>query len=184
MKEIWKKINNFPEYSASNLGRFRRNIPGKYAWSKDTSPTFGKLKDGYRRISLIRDGQRVVRKSAHQLILETFVGPRPKGQEARHLNDIRSDNRVENLAWGTHKENYEDMKKNGRGRGWWDKTPEEKRLSVRNWRRSIRENNSRMGYGHLSKKIRIKINKKMVKTKAMKKKLGLYSIPQLTMDAK
>lgn len=35
-----------------------------------------------------------------------FVGPRPAGcAGARHLNGIQTDNRLENLAWGTAAEN-------------------------------------------------------------------------------
>lgn len=46
--------------------------------------------------------------TVHRLVLETFVGPRPAGMEARHKNGIPSDNRLCNLAWGTRTENYED----------------------------------------------------------------------------
>jgi len=37
-----------------------------------------------------------------------FVGPRPEGQQARHLNGIRNDNRLANLCWGTVEENRAD----------------------------------------------------------------------------
>lgn len=48
----------------------------------------------------------------HRVILETFVGPAPEGAVTRHLNDVRTDNRLENLAWGTQQENMDDMKNN------------------------------------------------------------------------
>ena len=48
----------------------------------------------------------------HRVILETFVGPAPEGAVARHLNDVRTDNRLENLAWGTQQENVDDMLRN------------------------------------------------------------------------
>lgn len=44
----------------------------------------------------------------HDIVLETFVGPRPEGHEARHLNGRADDNRVENLVWSTHHENMLD----------------------------------------------------------------------------
>lgn len=50
----------------------------------------------------------------HHVVLEAFVGPRPVGMECRHLNDIHDDNRIENIVWGTHKENGEDMARNGK----------------------------------------------------------------------
>ncbi|HEX2899821.1 MAG TPA: HNH endonuclease signature motif containing protein [Bacteroidia bacterium] len=49
----------------------------------------------------------------HKLVLETFVCPRPNGMQARHLNGIASDNRLENLAWGTSAENQKDKEKHG-----------------------------------------------------------------------
>lgn len=49
----------------------------------------------------------------HQLVLHAFVGPCPDGQECRHLNDNRQDNRLINLAWGTRRENMADRKRNG-----------------------------------------------------------------------
>lgn len=35
----------------------------------------------------------------HRLVLETFIGPCPDGQEARHLDGDATNNRLENLAW-------------------------------------------------------------------------------------
>ena len=59
-------------------------------------------------------GDKRVRKLATLLLL-TFVGPKPYPRaEARHLNDISLDDRLENLAWGTHAENMADAVRNGR----------------------------------------------------------------------
>lgn len=45
----------------------------------------------------------------HHLVLLAFVGPCPKGCEARHFPDkTRSNNSVSNLKWGTRKENAHD----------------------------------------------------------------------------
>ena len=51
---------------------------------------------------------------AHVWVLEAFVGPRPKGAVARHLNDNRHDNRLENLMWGSRSENAQDAVINGK----------------------------------------------------------------------
>lgn len=64
---------------------------------------FGVALGTYRRRALV-----------HNLILEAFVGPRPSGMYGRHLNDIKTDNRLENLAWGTPKQNSADSLANGR----------------------------------------------------------------------
>ena len=39
------------------------------------------------------------------MVLETFVGPCPKGMEACHNNDIKTDNRLSNLRWDTKSNN-------------------------------------------------------------------------------
>ena len=50
----------------------------------------------------------------HRLILETFVGPCPPGMETRHANDVGTDNRLENLGWGSPVENKADAARNGK----------------------------------------------------------------------
>ena len=49
-----------------------------------------------------------------RVVLEAFVGPPPPGTECRHLNGDYRDNRVQNLAWGTHTENMQDCIRHGR----------------------------------------------------------------------
>lgn len=48
------------------------------------------------------------------LVLEVFVGLKPSLKaEVRHLNDDSLDDRLENLAWGSHAENMIDRSANG-----------------------------------------------------------------------
>lgn len=54
------------------------------------------------------------RKGVHVLMLLAFIGPRPAGQLGRHLNDVKTDNRLGNLAWGTPQQNVDDAFRNGR----------------------------------------------------------------------
>jgi hypothetical protein len=49
----------------------------------------------------------------HIVMLTTFRGPRPNGYVSRHLDDNRSNNNLENLRWGTQKQNMEDCCNNG-----------------------------------------------------------------------
>lgn len=49
----------------------------------------------------------------HRAVLEAFVGPRPDGMISRQLNGNPQDNRVENLARGTHAENTADAHAHG-----------------------------------------------------------------------
>lgn len=68
----------------------------------------------YDALCLHRDGEQVGKVHIHQLILLTFHGPRPSPTAvARHLNGNARDNRAENLAWGTAKENAADRDRHG-----------------------------------------------------------------------
>lgn len=59
-------------------------------------------------VRLSIDGKRI-KKSVHSLVLNAFRGPKPSPEsQCRHLNGVKEDNRLENLAWGTAKENGED----------------------------------------------------------------------------
>jgi hypothetical protein len=49
----------------------------------------------------------------HRLVLETFIGPCPPGMECRHLDGNPTNNKLNNLRWGTHKENIQDSIKHG-----------------------------------------------------------------------
>jgi hypothetical protein len=52
----------------------------------------------------------------HELVLCAFVGPRPVGCEARHLNGKPGSNKLTNLQWATRSRNSQDKKyHNGAG---------------------------------------------------------------------
>lgn len=53
------------------------------------------------------------KKYVHRLVLESFVGPAPKGHETAHRNGIRDDNRLGNLNWTTPIQNAVDKKLHG-----------------------------------------------------------------------
>lgn len=102
--EEYRIISGFPKYEISNLGNLRRgnkNIGGQ---------TNNK---GYK-VANLRDKNKRFTVKFHALVLEAFVGPRPEGSVCRHLNGIKDDNRLSNLAWGTQKENVEDTDRHGR----------------------------------------------------------------------
>lgn len=103
-----KQIPRFPNYSVTKDGR---------VWSKRRHGTLGgwivSAKDswGYFRIGLRQNGKRHTCK-VHRLVLETYVGPCPAGMQCRHLNDVKTDNWLGNLCWGTPKENMQDSIQN------------------------------------------------------------------------
>lgn len=68
--------------------------------------------NGYEQVWLYRNGQRIGR-FVHLLVLEVFVGPRPDGAQARHLDGNERNNTAENLAWGTPIQNAADRDRHG-----------------------------------------------------------------------
>lgn len=115
MNENWKPVPGLEEaYEVSDRGRVR-SIPrtvkyGRTYRGKERVPYDD---GGSLQVNLCWNGKRSQRK-VHHLVLEAFVGPRPDGLECRHLNDDHTDNRLENLRWGTSSENKHDLVRNGR----------------------------------------------------------------------
>ena len=68
---------------------------------------------GYPMVMLKVDGKAKTR-TVHSMILEAFVGPRPEGHHARHLDGNPENSTLSNLAWGTRSENQQDMARHGR----------------------------------------------------------------------
>ncbi len=104
--EIWKPIPSLPEYLASSWGRIMR-IPyrsemingGQRTYGGE--PTLGVLAEGRYRINFRGQNYKV-----HRLICEAFAGiPSFDGAVCMHINEDATDNRPENLMWGTQKEN-------------------------------------------------------------------------------
>lgn len=96
----WVSHPDFPMYEVSDDGEVRRD-----------GRLLGTVRSGYRSVYL--PGCRSKRKIA-VMVLETFVGPRPEGHLARHLNDDKLDDRLINLAWGTKPQNERDKVLNGK----------------------------------------------------------------------
>ncbi len=107
MQEEWRQITAINGVEVSSLGRIRSWVPPGSSTQRRASPIILRLAlggSGYP--TLVR---RIGNFKVHHLVLAAFVGPRPSPQhQARHLNGCRTDNRVENLAWGTCRENYAD----------------------------------------------------------------------------
>ena len=111
-------------YQASNFGRVRsvdrtRTVaPSRQATNgffvtikgKVLKPTPNINKKGKARAFVLRlrkDGKYHFR-SVHELVLSTFVGPRPEGHYGCHKDDVPANNRLTNLYWGTPTQNCAD----------------------------------------------------------------------------
>ena len=99
-KEIWKDIPGYEDqYQASNLGRIRSFKRNKVRILKP-----GRDGNGYCIVKLCLN--KVVKSArVHRLVWEAFNGSIPEGMQINHLNEIKTDNRLENLSLCTAKEN-------------------------------------------------------------------------------
>ena len=108
----WRNIPGWEgDYKVSNSGEVRSykraHIHGKPHTLKQTVNT-----QGYSCVSLSRNGKSYMH-NVHSLVASAFLGPLPNGQEVRHLDGNRLNNLVDNLKYGTHKENQGDRLKHG-----------------------------------------------------------------------
>ena len=95
-------VGHETDYEVSNLGRVRRIGRGQGA-------TVGRVlcahlpPEGYPKTALRRGAKRRMH-WVHRLVAEAFLGP-SRGRIVNHKNFDKSDNRVQNLEWVTHREN-------------------------------------------------------------------------------
>jgi len=107
--EVWKPVVGFEgTYEVSVQLGIRRIATGRIL--KQSFDTHGRP-----RVCLCLHGKQTTHRVAH-LVADAFLPPKgPTDQVLRHLNDIKTDNRIENLAWGTYSDNTADSIRNG---GW------------------------------------------------------------------
>jgi len=67
--------------------------------------------DGYLTV-MIGFGKRISA-MVHTLVLTAFRGPRPHGLMCCHGDDVKTNNHIGNLRWGTRMENKADSIRNG-----------------------------------------------------------------------
>lgn len=120
MAEEWRPVLGWEgHYEVSNRGRVRsvnrtvRTMTGAIQTRSGRVLTQFVRKSGHYAVSLYGPNKRRKQIDAHILMLEAFVGPRPADCVARHMNGDPSDNRIENLAWGTYSENNDDQVRHG-----------------------------------------------------------------------
>jgi len=112
---VWKVVPEYEEFEVTANGQIREN-------------------GGPARVRVAGSGHIYVLRTrsrpallVHRAVLLAFVGPCPPGHVCRHLNDNPADNRwspdpeLNNLVWGTKKQNAEDRVRNAPSKpGWTD----------------------------------------------------------------
>lgn len=101
--EQWKPVLGRPEYEVSDQGNVRKGLKPISTWAKRKKR--GNYREAYMVVEFYQPYKRVY---VHTVVLEAFIGPRPPGRQCRHLNGVSTDNRLENLKWGTARENTDD----------------------------------------------------------------------------
>jgi hypothetical protein len=102
-----KRISWCPDYKVREDGKVLSLKRGKRRVLKPN-----RLKGGHLQVRLYNGGVKID-VLVHHLVMEAFIGPCPKGLEARHLDGNPSNNRPANLTWGTRQENMEDKQTHG-----------------------------------------------------------------------
>jgi len=97
-------------YEVSDLGNVR-SLARTTTRGKILKPRISPR--GYRLVVLSKYGQHAERRVA-RMVLETFIGPCPPGQEACHGPGGSLDDSLPNLCWGTKSKNHgEDRVRDG-----------------------------------------------------------------------
>jgi len=109
--ERFAAIPDHPGYVACSDGSIYSNRRG--GW-KRLSPLVDKY--GYMTVGPCdKTGQHT--RTVHRLIASAFHGPCPAGMQCRHIDGNKTNNRPDNLAWGTALENSRDKACHGTIRG-------------------------------------------------------------------
>jgi hypothetical protein len=104
-QEEWRVIEEFDNYSVSNKGRIRNDKKGTFI--KETFNTFG-----YHQCRLSKNGiTKTLR--INRIVAIAFLPNEENLPEIDHINNIRHDNRVENLRWISRSNNLRNMTKRG-----------------------------------------------------------------------
>lgn len=161
--EVWKDIKDYEGlYQASTLGNIRSlNYRNKVGRVRNLKPSRDSA--GYGQVVLCRDGVQSKVKVA-VLVAETFYRRREKGEVVMHLNNIRLDDRLENLKIGSYSENTLQKFVDGYTH------TEKQRRAVSEAKRGVKHHNSKLSEAQV---IEIRENPDVLSGAALARKYGV-----------
>lgn len=108
-----REVPGYPGYSVTRDGRVSGPTRMETEWM---SPALDR--DGYLHLTMVDSKGKRKNMFVHRAVLLAWVGPCPPGWVACHSPDkTRTNNNVENLRWGTRRDNTDDMIKDGSAKG-------------------------------------------------------------------
>lgn len=93
--EIFKTIEEFPNYMVSNFGNVKR--------VNSDSILKTKYKKGYYAINLYN--QKQYTRFIHRLVAKTFIDNHNNYDQVNHIDGNKSNNHISNLEWCNHSQN-------------------------------------------------------------------------------
>lgn len=105
--EVWVPVIGYENrYEVSSLGNIRTiNGTRKFGNHPESMVLKPRLKaNGYLQVNLYSDTGKMKSRNIHRVVLESFTGKKD-GMTVNHKNEIKTDNRLENLEWMTIGEN-------------------------------------------------------------------------------
>ena len=97
--EQWRDIKGYENlYQISNLGRVKCLGNGNSNNSKERILKPGITKGDYLQVTLFKEGKRK-QYYIHRLVANSFIDNPDNYNEVNHINEDKTDNRVDNLEW-------------------------------------------------------------------------------------
>lgn len=103
--ETIKKVKGFDGYYVSNLGRvFFIDSQDDINLNKHRLIPQNKDRDGYLTVNIKNNKGKIMNVKAHRLVAQAFI-PNPENKPTvNHMDEVKTNNHVENLGWMTMKE--------------------------------------------------------------------------------
>ena len=109
-REVWKDVVGYEGlYQVSNFGNVK-SLGNEFS-RKERLLKLSPQSKGYLTIVLQKNATRKM-VLVHRLVAEHFIDNTESKAQINHINGIKTDNRVENLEWVSHRENLNHAIKN------------------------------------------------------------------------